>query len=117
MTPVHDLAVKKISVEPQIEFTNTSTTKTRQVFVRIQNRSPHPEVIQDLAMLGQLVTLSVESFGPCPAPVPVLVTATPQVALPLTLPLEGEAECLLRHHLRRFLHERPEEEHGREPGP
>lgn len=38
------------------------------VKVQIQNRSPHDETIPDLATLGQVVTLTVTSFGSCPPP-------------------------------------------------
>jgi len=79
----HDLAVTKIIAPSRVTLTAKQPTKTTLVKVQIQNRSPHPETIQDLGMLGELVTLGIESLGTCPVPVSVL--RLPQMDFPITL--------------------------------
>jgi len=80
---IHDLAVTKIIAPSRVTLTAKKPTKTAPVKVQIQNRSPHPETIQDLPMLGELVTLDIESLGTCPVPVSVL--RLPQMDFPITL--------------------------------
>lgn len=80
---VHDLAVTRIIAPRRVTLTARMPARTVLVKVLIQNRSPHSETIRDLAMLGNLVTLTVESLGACAAPAPVLVP--PSKPFPLTL--------------------------------
>ena len=51
---VHDLAVTKITAPKSVIL-----NQTKRVKVEIQNRGPHTETIQDVAMLGNLVSLRV----------------------------------------------------------
>jgi hypothetical protein len=78
----NDLAVVKITAPKTVTLTTARPTLVKRVTVQIQNRSAHAEVIPDAATLGRLVSLTVESLGPCPDPVAVLVKPT---AFPITL--------------------------------
>jgi hypothetical protein len=82
---VHDLAIKKIISPPVVELTPTSASKTVPVKVKIQNRGPYPETIQDAPMLTNLISLTITSLGSCQAPVPVLHAGKPQHRFPITL--------------------------------
>ncbi|MBI2876397.1 MAG: SBBP repeat-containing protein [Candidatus Tectomicrobia bacterium] len=82
---VHDLAVTRITVPKKVTLTAKRPAQNVQIKVQVQNRSPHPETIQDTTMLDNLVSLSVESLWTCPAPTPALRSGSPQKALPLTL--------------------------------
>jgi hypothetical protein len=81
----HDLALTKIAVAKAVTLTGKKPRQTRLIKVQMQNRSPRTEMIGDLAMLGNLVSLTVDSLGTCPAPTPVLVLDKPQKMLPFTL--------------------------------
>jgi hypothetical protein len=82
-TPVHDLAVTKITAPRAVRVSPAK----HLVKVRIQNRSAHAETVPDQATLGNLVTLDVLPIGgPCaPRPVVSLRVGSPQRALPVTL--------------------------------
>jgi uncharacterized repeat protein (TIGR01451 family) len=84
---VHDLAVISIKAPKTLTLTGTKTNQTKFVRVTIQNRSPHSETIQDLGVLSNLVTLTVQSLdtNQCPDPPAVLLTGPPQRPLPVTL--------------------------------
>lgn len=81
----HDLALTKITIPKTVTLTGKKPRQTKLVKVQLQNRSLHAEVIADLAMLDTLVTLDVDSLGPCPAPTPVLIPDKPQKTLPFIL--------------------------------
>jgi len=81
---IHDLAVTQITAPKRVTLTAKNPTKTVLVKVNIQNRSPHPETIQDLTMFKNSVILTVESLGTCTAPVPILRMSPPQKTLPIT---------------------------------
>ena len=81
----HDLAITKIKAPKKVTLTDEKPERTKRVKVQIQNRSQHDEVIEDMAMLGDLVSLAVESLGTCPAPIAVLHSGKHQKQLPLTL--------------------------------
>ena len=88
----HDFAVTNITAPKLVTLTGKSPAKTFPVKVKIQNRSPHPEIVQDLAMLGDLVRLSIESLGAlpeCSAPTPVLRSGPPQKAFPIRINSKG----------------------------
>jgi hypothetical protein len=82
---VRDLAVTGITAPKTVTLTAKKPVQTKRVIGEIQNRSPHTKMIQDMDMLGNLVSLAVESLGACPAPIPVLHSGPPQKALPLVL--------------------------------
>lgn len=64
----HDLAVVEITAPKRMVLTSKKPSQTNLVKVRIQNRSPHEEVISTPDMLKNLLTLTVESLGDCVAP-------------------------------------------------
>jgi uncharacterized repeat protein (TIGR01451 family) len=64
----HDLAVTKITVPQTVTLTDNKPVQIKSVKVQLQNRSPHDETIPDLAMLGNVVTLTVTSRGSCLPP-------------------------------------------------
>lgn len=79
-----DFAVVQIKAPKFVTLTGKKPTPTKQVKVQIQNQAPHNETIPDLAALGALVSLTLESVnGACPAPVATLIGTKPP--LPLTL--------------------------------
>jgi len=80
---VHDFAVTRIIAPRRATLTAGIPARTALAKVLIQNRSGHSETIPDLATLGNLVTLTVESLGACAAPAPVLLP--PARRFPLTL--------------------------------
>jgi len=82
---VHDLSVVKITASPTVTLTDRVPVRTERVAVRIQSQSSHDEVIPNLDTLNALVSLKVESLGPCASPVPTLVQGAPQVKLPFAL--------------------------------
>ncbi|MBI3770429.1 MAG: right-handed parallel beta-helix repeat-containing protein [Deltaproteobacteria bacterium] len=81
----NDLAVTKITAPKVIGLSGKKPVQTKQVKVEIQNRSPHAETIPDAAVLGNLVSLALDSVGACAAPVPVFVAGKPQKIPPITL--------------------------------
>jgi hypothetical protein len=81
----HDLAVTKIQAPPGITLKPGKPPVTKIVKVEIQNRSRHAETIPNLATLGAMVDLQVESLGTCPTPIPTLLATKPQTKLPRTL--------------------------------
>ena len=83
---IHDLAVTKITPPKTVTLSARSPIQTKQVKVEIQNRSAHSEMIEDLNMLANLVSLTVESLGSvCPNITAVLLAGPPQKSLPLVL--------------------------------
>lgn len=87
---VHDIALTRITAPKSITLTATRSISTNFIAVEIQNRSPHSEIIPDLATLGNLVSLTVQSTGACPNPTAVLVAGKPQRPLPVTLKPKGK---------------------------
>ncbi len=79
---VHDLAVVKVKTPKKIALSSTLLSRTARVAVSIQNRSDHEEMITDQATLGELVSLDVQSLGPCSNAVALL---QPNAKLPVTL--------------------------------
>ena len=80
--PVHDLAVVALKAPRTIRLSATTTNRTAKLSVTIQNLSPHSETIADVAMLTNLVHVTVQSLGACPDRVAVL---QPPKKLPLIL--------------------------------
>jgi hypothetical protein len=89
-TTVYDLALTSIKAPKSITLSATKSISTNFIAVEIQNRSPHNETIPDLATLGNLVSLSVQSTGACPNPPAVLATGKPQKSMPVTLKPKGK---------------------------
>jgi len=80
----HDLAVARLQAPQTINLKAATPALTKRVKVQIQNRSPHDETIPNLATLGNLVTVEVQTLGECAAPQAVLIQGPPN-NLPRTL--------------------------------
>jgi hypothetical protein len=79
----HDLAVLSIKPPKKITLTSKKPSITSPVTVQIQNRGPVSEVISSTTVLGDVVTLSVESVtNTCSGLTPTLV---PPTKFPITL--------------------------------
>jgi hypothetical protein len=78
-----DLAVVKLGAPRSVVLRAGRPSPTASIRVTIANRGTTPETIADATALADLVHLSVESMGSCPAPTPVPRTA--RLAFPLTL--------------------------------
>jgi hypothetical protein len=79
----HDLAVVKMKAPKKISLSATVTNVVGKFSVSIQNRSAHSEVITDMTMLRNLVTLAVQTLGACPDVTPVMLP--PKGTFPVTL--------------------------------
>jgi hypothetical protein len=77
-----DLALIAIHAPRRILMNSSTNSTVMPVIVQIRNQGPQPEVIPDLATLSNLVTLSVQSRGTCPAPIQTLI---PPSRFPLVL--------------------------------
>jgi len=83
---VNDLAVISIKAPKTVALTGKKPSQTKFVRVTIQNRGDHAETIMNDTVLGNLVTLEVESIGSnCAPPEAELVSGSPQRPLPVTL--------------------------------
>jgi hypothetical protein len=88
--PVHDLAVRKIQAPKKVELTETAPAQVARIRVQIQNRSPHAEMVPNLASLGEMVTVTLDSLGDCPDLTATPVVGSAQPALPLTVASKGK---------------------------
>jgi hypothetical protein len=79
----HDLAILSVKPPKKIKLTESKPTQTKATWVQIINRGTNTESIADLAVLGQLINLGVESLGACPAPIPQLLP--PKQSFPLVI--------------------------------
>jgi hypothetical protein len=77
ISEIHDLAVTKMRVPKAAVLKAPDFQRTLRVKVRIQNRSEHSEEVTDWEQLTDLVNVSVESLGSCPAPPLTLVDGKP----------------------------------------
>lgn len=82
---IYDLAITSIAQPKKITLSSGTPSKTSLLKVKIQNKGPFPEIIEDATMLTNLITLTVESLGACPAPSPILHAGKPQKSFPITL--------------------------------
>jgi len=82
---IYDLAITSITPPKKVILSNETPSKTSFIKVKIQNRGPFPALIEDATMLDNLIAMTVESLGTCPAPTPVLHAGAPQKPLPITL--------------------------------
>jgi hypothetical protein len=82
---IYDLAITSIAQPKKITLSSGTPSKTSLLKVKIQNKGPFPEIIEDATMLTNLITLTVESLGTCPAPSPTLHAGKPQKSFPITL--------------------------------
>ncbi|MGH9591890.1 MAG: hypothetical protein ACRD5L_02270, partial [Bryobacteraceae bacterium] len=78
-----DLAVLSAAPPRKVTLTTSKPHVTKPVKVTIVNLGDQPETITDLNMLTNVVVLSVESLGACPAPAISLVP--PKKGFPVVL--------------------------------
>ncbi len=69
----HDLMVVNITPPKRVTLSESQTNQTKGFKVTIENLGNHVEIITDLDMLTNVVTLTVESLGVCPSPAKSLV--------------------------------------------
>jgi hypothetical protein len=83
---IYDLAITSITQPKKITLSSGTPSKTSPIKVKIRNKGPFEETIEDASMLTNLITVTVESMGTdCLAPTPVLHAGKPQKPFPITL--------------------------------
>jgi len=82
---LHDLAIIGISAPITVTLTNKKPVHLARVKVRMQNRSPHAETIENLQMLPDVVSLKAYSLDTRLCPDPLVRLADKQKAFPITL--------------------------------
>ena len=83
---IYDLAITSITQPKKITLSSGTPSKTSPIKVKIRNKGPFEETIEDASMLTNLITVTVESMGTdCLAPTPVLHADKPQKPFPITL--------------------------------
>lgn len=82
---VYDLAIISITQPKRVTLSPASPTKTSFLKVKLQNKGPFIEIIEDATILTNLITLTAESLGACPAPLPVLHAGKPQKPFPIAI--------------------------------
>jgi hypothetical protein len=79
----HDLALTALKAPKKISLSATAPSVTKGVKVSIQNLGTQTETIADLETLAALVTLNIQSDGPCPSPTQTLLP--PKKGFPVVL--------------------------------
>lgn len=79
----HDLAVLSVKAPRRVALTAKRPTRSAQVKLVLQSRSPHPETIATLEELRALATVRVDSLGACPDATAVLREAPLARKLPI----------------------------------
>ena len=84
---VYDLAIISIAQPKRVTLSSSTPTKTSFLKVKLQNKGPFEEIIENATMLANLITITAESLPPatCPAPTPVLHVGKPQKPFPITI--------------------------------
>jgi hypothetical protein len=82
---MHDFAITGITPPKKVTLSSSIPSKTSTLKLKIQNKGPFEEIIEDATMLTNLITVTVESLGTCPAPNPILHTGKPQKPFPITV--------------------------------
>jgi hypothetical protein len=82
---IYDLAIMGITPPKKVTLSSGTPSRTSLFKLKIQNKGSFPETIEDAMMLTNLITVTVESLGACPAPSPILHTGNPQKPFPITL--------------------------------
>jgi len=82
---IYDLAITSITQPKKIILSSGTPSKPSPIKVKIRNKGPFEETIEDASMLTNLITVTAESLGSCPAPIPILHTGKPQKPFPITL--------------------------------
>ena len=82
---IYDLAIMGITPPKKVTLSSGTPSRTSLLKLKVQNKGSFPEIIEDAIMLTNLITVTVESLGTCPAPSPILHTGKPQKPFPITL--------------------------------
>ena len=82
---IYDLAITSIKQPKKIPLSAGTLSKTSLLKLKLQNRGPFEETIEGASMLTNLITLTAESLGSCPATSPTLHAGKPQKSFPITL--------------------------------
>ncbi|MCG3149727.1 MAG: hypothetical protein PCFJNLEI_03192 [Verrucomicrobiae bacterium] len=80
--PIHDLAITAFKAPKKVTLKAGVLPKPDKMKLTVRNAGPNTETITTLAMLTNLVKITIESLGGCPVPGPVL---TPPKLLPVVL--------------------------------
>lgn len=82
---IYDLAITSIAQPKRVVLSAATPTKTSLLKVKLRNNGPFDEIIENAAMLMDLITVTAESLGACPAPILVLHSVKPQKPFPITI--------------------------------
>ena len=82
---IYDLAITGITPPKKVTLSSSIPSKTSTLKLKIQNKGPFEETIEDASMLTNLITVTAESLGTCPAPSPILHAGKPQKPFPIIL--------------------------------
>lgn len=82
---INDLAITSITQPKRVTLSAAAPTKTSYLKVKLRNMGPFEETIENAAMLTNLITITVDSLGTCPAPIPILHEGKPQKPFPITI--------------------------------
>lgn len=82
---IYDLTITSITQPKRVVLSAATPIKTSLLKVKLRNNGPFDETIENAAMLMDLITVTAESLGACPAPIPVLHEGKPQKPFPITI--------------------------------
>jgi hypothetical protein len=84
---IYDLAITSITQPKRVTLSAATPTKTSFLKVKLQNKGPFDEIIQDETVLMNLIAITVDSLDPgtCPTPTPVLHVGKPRKPFPITI--------------------------------
>ena len=82
---IYDLAITGITPPKKVTLSSGTPSKKSILKLKIQNKGPFPEIIEDSSTLTNLITVTAESLGTCPAPSPILHAGKPQKPFPIIL--------------------------------
>jgi len=84
---IYDLAITSIAQPKRVVLSSETPSRTSLLKVKLQNRGPFEETIEDAAMLANLITVTTESLPPatCLEPTIALHSDKPQKPFPITI--------------------------------
>jgi hypothetical protein len=84
---IYDLAITSIAQPKRVVLSAETPSKTSLLKVKLRNRGPFEETIEDTGMLTNLIAITVDSLDPgtCPAPAPILHEGKPQKLFPIMI--------------------------------
>ena len=84
-TNIHDFTMLSIKAPKRVAITQGGTA-TKPVKITIQNIGGHEEVVQDIDIFGQFVTLQITPLGACSTP--TQEQQAPKKSFPITIGLK-----------------------------